>query len=65
MIATHEHRNGGLYKELMRGFMEDTGEEAVVYQDINEPFKIWIRVASEFDDRKRFMPIFYAGENSG
>lgn len=57
MIATHKHKKGGLYKELVRGFMEATGEEAVVYQDVYPPFKTWIRVAHEFDDHERFMPL--------
>ena len=61
MIATHKHKNGGLYRELMRGYMESTREAAVVYQGVNHPFTTWIRVASEFDDRKRFMPLYANG----
>jgi hypothetical protein len=47
--ATHQHRKGGLYRELCRGRLEaDVDQEMVVYEGIDT--SIWIRPAAEFDD---------------
>ncbi len=44
---THRHYKGGLYRELMRGRREGSGEPMVAYQAENGD--IWFRPVEEFD----------------
>lgn len=52
--ATHQHRKGGLYRELARGIAEADRAAVVIYDDPEGT--IWVRVAAEFDDG-RFTPV--------
>lgn len=54
-LPTHQHRKGGLYRELMRGQHERDLAPVVVYKSMNDG-RIWVRYADEFDDG-RFTPL--------
>ena len=45
---THQHRKGGRYRELMRGFREHDLEPIVIYE--GEDGTVWSRPAAAFDD---------------
>lgn len=49
-LGLYKHYKGNVYKVLNVGIHTETMEEMVVYQDVNDPDKIWIRPASMWND---------------
>lgn len=49
-LGYYKHYKGNIYKVLNFGLHTETMEEMVVYQDVADSTKIWIRPASMWND---------------
>ena len=47
----YRHYKGNLYRLLYIARHSETLEEMVIYQDVNDPAKIWARPASMWEER--------------
>ena len=49
-LGTYRHYKGNTYKVLHIAKHSETLEDMVIYQDVNNPDKIWARPASMWND---------------
>jgi hypothetical protein len=49
-LGIYRHYKGNVYRVLHIAKHSETLEDMVVYQDINNPNKIWVRPASMWND---------------
>lgn len=49
-LGYYKHYKGNIYKVLRLGLHTETMEEMVVYQDVSNSEKIWIRPASMWNE---------------
>lgn len=53
-LGYYKHYKGNIYKVLNVGLHTETMEKMVVYQDVADSTKIWIRPASMWNDEIEF-----------
>lgn len=49
-LGIYRHYKGNMYKVLYIAKHSETLEDMVIYQDVNDPDKIWARPTSMWDD---------------
>lgn len=49
-LGIYRHYKGNIYKVLHIAKHSETLEDMVIYQDVNDPDKIWARPASMWND---------------
>lgn len=57
----YRHYKGGEYKVLAVGKHSETQEEMVVYQGLYDPYPVWIRPKSMFEDNVESKDFNYSG----
>ena len=61
----YKHFKGGYYYVTGTATHSETGEQMIIYHHKNEPFKLWVRPASMWDELVNDEPRFkYIGDNT-